>query len=324
MDYDPILIDESSGEYKYIILIHFFAVSIVAIILNLIALAIIIRKLSKGANVDMQISTMMILIDLGAAIGTFIRAIICQSPYNLLAYDKYWCRFDALFTTQLLIFSGVTIGILSFERFLLVCFNKRISVWIWVCLIFFLCSAQWSLFALNVINDRQRLVSIAVYCTVGVVEGAQLMRTIFLFNLISSYLLVMISYIGIMIFRYRQCLNQLKLNIPKELVYKECLNTVSKSLTNIFLVMLVYSGKIICVVYEVITGEMRTWLMDYIATICIACSLILNISILLYMNSSIRKSFFVLITTGKFDDSEERNIRFNRNVNRLSTTIAYY
>jgi hypothetical protein len=297
MNNSAIEIDKQQGIYKMIILIHFFVVSVSALFIDFIVLYIILRKIHRGTTIDMKLSAIVIVLDIGAAIGTFIRAIICQDPYNLLVYSSDWCKFDVLFTTQLLLFSGVSIGVLSVERLLLVCYNKKIAVWIWITVILAMCSVQYCLFAINVFKDRQKMVNIAVYCTVGVSDGAEAMRLIFLFNLISSYVMVIFSYLSIMIFRYKQSFDQLNMNIPKDQVIRECLNTIWKSLINVLLFILVYFFKVYSLCYEIATGNMRTWLMDYMATIFISCSLILNTSVLLYMNNDIRKDLIKLFTT---------------------------
>ncbi|KXN65231.1 hypothetical protein CONCODRAFT_13257 [Conidiobolus coronatus NRRL 28638] len=101
MENIAIEIDNQQGVYKTVILAHFFIVSIVAISVNLVLLGIIIRKIYRGTTVDLKISALVMILDFGAAIGTFIRAIICQDPKNLLVYDPGWCKFDTIFTTQL-------------------------------------------------------------------------------------------------------------------------------------------------------------------------------------------------------------------------------
>jgi hypothetical protein len=140
------------------------------------------------------------------------------------------------------------------------------------------------------------IVKIGVYCTITPKSAGYFLYLIITVAFIISVIAVLISYIGIMIFKYKQCMNQLNLNVPKEQVYRECRSTLSKSLLYISLYILIFSGKLYSIAFEMITGQKRTILMDTIATCLIACSSFINAIILLYMNQKVRNLFLEFVS----------------------------
>jgi hypothetical protein len=102
-----------------------------------------------------------------------------------------------------------------------------------------------------------------------------------------------------MAFKIKQCLNQIQLNVPKEKVYKELRSTLVKSLINIFIYYLVFSGKVFVYIYEATTGKKRGIEADIASNLLISYTSIANALILLYMNTEVRKNLFERLKSAK-------------------------
>jgi hypothetical protein len=55
--------------------------------------------------------------------------------------------------------------------------------------------------------------------------------------------------------------------------------------------MLIYSGRIYCWFYQIITGEPRTWTMDYVSNIQVSTCVVVNCLTILYMNKEVNTDF---------------------------------
>ncbi|KXN68597.1 hypothetical protein CONCODRAFT_9117 [Conidiobolus coronatus NRRL 28638] len=276
------------------VLIHFGICSILGLLLNLMLLTILVKKLKKNAHVDIKLCTFVTVMDISVCCCLLFRAIFAKYPYNILEAHSNWCKFDLLTGTQVLLYSGYSLGIMSLERFLLICYNIKFSFIYWIIVICLTCIPQFAMVCVVVAKNLQIMVKIKVYCSffpkgMGVI--VYIWATVMFFIAFSS---VIISYLGIMIVKYKQCLNQLNLNVPRDKVLKECRSTLFKSLLYIVLYILIFSGKIYCLVFELITGQKRTIVMDLISTMLISCSSLVNALIVFYMNSEVRESFLKL------------------------------
>ncbi|KXN74423.1 hypothetical protein CONCODRAFT_2431 [Conidiobolus coronatus NRRL 28638] len=134
-----------------------------------------------------------------------------------------------------------------------------------------------------------------VNCTMMPV-GVGYIYSIFTFCMFfSSFASVIISYCGIMIVKYRQCLNQINMNIPKDQVYSECRTTIIKSFVYILLYLGVFMSKFLLVIWELALGRKRTIGMDAASNCTGALSVVANALVLLYINNEVRLSFTRLL-----------------------------
>ncbi|KXN64723.1 family A G protein-coupled receptor-like protein [Conidiobolus coronatus NRRL 28638] len=266
------------------------ACGVLGLILNSIVIWVLMRKL-KRSNTDIQICKFVAISDTLVSCGLLFRSIFTVYPYNILQVHPNWCKFDALITNQGINCSGIILGIMSIERFLLICYNIKLSIKFWLVLLISIIILCFSLLIVCIINDKQFLTQLEVSCSVKSIGGCYygfLGTTIFFF---AAFTTVVISYVGIMLFKVKQCLNQLNLNIPKDRVYLELRSTLLKSLSYILLYITVFSGKFYTLSYIIITGQNRTLAMDIWQQSLISWSPIANAVILLYMNNEVREAF---------------------------------
>ncbi|KXN73532.1 hypothetical protein CONCODRAFT_3491 [Conidiobolus coronatus NRRL 28638] len=234
-----------------------------------------------------------------AALGTLFRAIFTIVPYNILEVHPKWCMFDMITTSQLLMFSGFTLGVMSVERFLLVCFNTSLPFYFWLVLISLNIIPECCLVIACAVLNLFTITKLNMYCSVVPKEVGYVTMMVATVSFYVSFVCVVVSYMGIMIFKYKNCMNQINLNVPKKQVYKECFSTLTKSFINAGLYMVVYLGKIYCLAFELSTGKPRTIVMDAVSTCLIASSTTTNATTLLYMNQEIKEDFFNLISNLK-------------------------
>jgi hypothetical protein len=289
---ENLVIDE---ELRTGILIHQFICAVLGLLINTPILFILVKKLAKKSHVDTKLCAMVTVADILTCLFIIFRAIFAKFPYNIFEVHHAWCTFDMLTTAQLPIFSSYFLAIMSIERFLLICFNIHLSIYVWYIFLAIGILPYFISLCISAYYGLAALTSIKVYCTLIIQGPAQV--TLILINILFylSLFLVLFSYIGIMIMKCKQCLNQLNLNMPKEQVYRECRSTVFKSFLYIALYLLIFSGKIYSFAYMIITGKPRTMLMDIMATCLITFSSFVNAVILLYMNQDVRKSFMELL-----------------------------
>jgi hypothetical protein len=276
-------------------LIDFAICGIIGFILNFLVLCVLISKLRKpGAHTDIKICTFVASTDLLASIGILFRSIFTKFPYNIIKVHPNWCRFDGLISV-ILNCSGYTLGVMSAERFLLICFNIQLSIWLWLMLIFGIYLLMIALTISSMVYNLQILTSTQVSCIYsasGVGYYGFLFSTILF---VVSFIAVIVSYFGIIITKSKQCLNQINLNVPKEKVYKELRSTLFKSLINIALYLVCFSGKLYGLLYTLITGLRRPMKVEIFCQSIICWSATVNALILLYMNTEVRKSLITML-----------------------------
>ncbi|KXN65695.1 family A G protein-coupled receptor-like protein [Conidiobolus coronatus NRRL 28638] len=266
------------------------------VIINSLVLWVLFRKVRKGgAHEDIKICAFVAVTDLLVSIGLLFRAIFSQVPYNILKYHPNWCKFDLLTSGVLLLVSGYSLGVMSWERFILICFNKKLSIYVWFGLIFALWTPQFVLICFSASENLQFFTRIETSCSLLPVRVAYYSFAYALSMFFISFFSVVFCYFCIMITKFRQCLNQLNLNVPKDRVYSEFRSTLVKSIINILLFIGVYAGKMYTGLYEISTEKKRTLLMDFVSQNLLQYSAIVNSLILLYMNVEVRKSFFELL-----------------------------
>jgi hypothetical protein len=276
-------------------LINFGICGLIGFILNSLVLCVLVKKLKKhGAHTDIKICTFVASTDLLAAIGILFRSIFAKFPYNIIKVHPNWCKFDGIITF-ILNCSGYTLGVMSAERFLLICFNIQLSIWFWLILIFSIYLLMAILVTISIANDLQILTSTQVNCIYIAANIGYYSYILTTMLLVVSLIVVLVSYFGIIVTKSKQCLNQINLNVPKETVYKELRSTLIKSLINIALYLACFSGKLYGLLYNLITGLKRPVMVDVVGQSMICWSAAVNSIILLYMNTEIRNSLIAML-----------------------------
>ncbi|KXN64765.1 hypothetical protein CONCODRAFT_13965 [Conidiobolus coronatus NRRL 28638] len=145
-------------------LIDFGVCGLTGLILNSLVLCILVSKLKKrGAHTDVKISTFVASTDLLASMGILFRSIFTKFPYNVIKVHPGWCKFDGLITI-ILYCSGYTLGVMSVERYLLICFNIKVSIWFWLIVIISIYLVMIILTILSIASNLQVLTSTQVSC----------------------------------------------------------------------------------------------------------------------------------------------------------------
>jgi hypothetical protein len=282
------------------ILINYAICGVLGICLNASILVILIPKVRKsGAHADTKICLFIAIVDTIISFGMLFRSIFLKYPYNLIKYHDSWCKADVLIMAQLLLCSGYSLAVMAIERCSLVCFNIKLSAYFWFGLLASLWIVQLSFASVCAYYNYNMLTRTETYCTFSVFGACKPTYFVSLSLFYISFFSISICYFGIMAFKIKQCLNQIQLNVPKEKVYSELRSTLAKSLINILIYYLVFSGKVFIYTYETITGKKRTLEIDIVSHLLVSYTSVANASTLLYMNSEIRKNLFTMLKNAK-------------------------
>jgi hypothetical protein len=230
-----------------------------------------------------------------ASFGLLFRAIFTQIPYNILKAHYSWCSYDTFLNSFMLLFSGCSLSVLSVQRMLLVVFNIQMNIWFWLVIVIILIIILWGQLIYLIYCNNIQISIIGVFCVVKNSPMAKLFYLTVLVYTISAYLITIISYLSIIVFSCNQCLNQLNLNIDKQIVYRECRGIIFRSLLFLIPYMLIYSGRIYTWIYEYSTGKPRTWTMEYVSTIQVSTCVVVNCLTILYMHKEVKNDFIKLL-----------------------------
>ncbi|KXN64877.1 hypothetical protein CONCODRAFT_13761 [Conidiobolus coronatus NRRL 28638] len=203
-------------------LINFGICGIFGFIINVLILTVLWKKIKKGkVHTDVKICTVVSFVDVLVSLGLIFRAIFVKYPYNILKYNPNWCKFETVTVTVLVNCSGYILGVMSIERFLLVCWNIQLPMVFWYILIVLVIATAQLFTIASVIADLQVLTITEVSCTVKVENLGYYCYFVSTTLFFISFFIVLLSYFSIMVVKAKQCLNQINLNIPKDTVYAE-------------------------------------------------------------------------------------------------------
>lgn len=174
---------------------------------------------------------------------------------------------------------------------LLVAFKISFSLYFWLFWIIFLYSLLFVQAIYQSIIGNATVSPIQLFCIFKLNNASKPFYYTLIACSILTYSITVASYIILIIFCSRQCLKQLKFNVPKVIVFKETRKIILKSLLFLIPYMIMYSGKIYVWIYEWSTGTRRTWSMEYKATMLSAMTVIVNCLTVLYMNEKIKADF---------------------------------
>jgi hypothetical protein len=289
-------LDESKEYYILILRYVFLVCSILGLLFSSLLIYLLAKRAKIRMHTDIILTIISVFVDSIASGGLLFRSIFTAYPYNILSVHFGWCAYDHIVNSFILLYSGYIISILSLERMLLIVFNIKISIYFWLFLVISLYLIPAIQLVYSVVINSFVLSPLTLNCiTLSSPSTKPLLTTVFIFGL-TTYLITIISYAFIIAFSYKQCLNQLSLNIEKDVVFRQCRVIIIKSLLYLIPYMLMYSGKIYCYFYEISTGLRRTWIMEYVATLLSALSPIVNCLTVLYMNKQVNKDFIDFIS----------------------------
>jgi hypothetical protein len=297
---DPKISNDSTEVYIGALRIVYLICAIGGLIFTNIILFILIKMLRKNRHSDIILTILAASIDCVASGGFLFRAIFTRIPYNILIVHYRWCVYDNLVNNLFTTYSGYVLSILSIQRMLLIVFNIRINIIIWILIAAVLCLFSWI---------QALIQSIRGFATLSLVKTLCLTKTSdpssksFYYTLLTctvlTYSITVISYLTIIAFSVKQCLKQLELNLDKHKVYKECRTIILKSLLFLLPYMTIYFSRMFCWFYELSTGKPRTWKMEYISMALYSSSVIVNCLTVLYMNKEVNREFVNLVVTLK-------------------------
>jgi hypothetical protein len=271
--------------------IIYFVLSISGILFTTILLLILGKKLKKNKHSDIILTVLTVFVDAVSSGGLLFRAVFTQFPYNLLKEHYGWCAYDNLINNFSLTYSGYILGVLSAQRMLLIVFNIRVSIYIWLAIAGALYFSMTIQIVYHIIEGNVSLSLIEVFC---LIKGTQASKAIYMTMIVcglATYIITIISYLVIIVFSCKQCLKQLTMNLDKATVYRECRTIIFKSLLFLIPYMTIYFGRIYCWLYEMILGKARTFSMEYTAIILQSTSVIVNCLTILYMHKEVNKDF---------------------------------
>jgi hypothetical protein len=285
-----------SKEYYISILRYVFLVcSIGGLIFSSLLIYLLVKRAKAKIHSDIVLTIISVLVDSIASGGLLFRSIFTVYPYNMLSAHLSWCAYDYIVHTFILVYSGYIISVLSLERMLLIVFNVKVPIYFWLLLSLSLYLIPAIQVVYNYAVNNFGLSPLTLNCiTISSPNSKPLLQTLLILGII-TYFTTILSYLSIIIFSCKQCLNQLNLNMEKAVIFKQCRMIIFKSLFFLIPYMVMYSGKIYCWFYEISTGLKRTWDMEYIATLLSALTVIINCLTVLYMNKQVNKDFVDLI-----------------------------
>jgi hypothetical protein len=290
-----------SDELRQGISVEYMLVALIGGTLNILIFTALFEKFKKSSHTDFKLAMVVVATDIFVSSGLFVRSVIGLLPYHLLEISKEWCTFDFLYTAQLLVFSGYALAVMSLERFFLICLGIHLSFYFWFAIILLSWIPQ-TIYVISAAAIQDNFVLVGRTKTACTVSSAGIGYGLFIFILtlfFGSFGCVIFSYLGIMVIKVKQTLNQLKMNVPKDQVYGDLRSTVIKSIVYISVFIAVFSGKMFIVVYELFIGKKRTIEMDAISNCLVSCSVIANPLVLLYMHSDARESFVAFMKSLK-------------------------
>jgi hypothetical protein len=273
----------------------YFILSTAGLLFTSTLLIVLGKRIKKSRHSDVILTIIAVSVDCIASGGLLFRAIFSKFPYNIFQTHYNWCGYDVLVNNFTLTYSGYVLSILSIQRMLLIVFNIKFSIYIWLTFVVILYLVPWTQMLYHVIEHNIALSVIEDFCIVLNLPDSQIFYFSILVITMTTCILTVISYIGIIIFLCRQCLKQLSLNLDKSIVYKECRAVIFKSLFFLIPYMLIYSGRMYCWFYELITGNKRTRTMEYTSIVLLSTCVIVNCLTILYMHKEIKNDFVKLV-----------------------------
>jgi hypothetical protein len=298
-----IAIFNNSQPFATIFSIQGVILSIIGLVLTLPVLWIISRSNWKRLHPDLFMSSILCFNNTCISIGLFFTSIFILAGDNMIVYNDYLCDIQLIVMVIPLVINSYLIGLISIERCLLIVFNIKLDKSVYIVLSFFLITIPTGFGIWGLTNGHSSVSISGVYSTSPPAKSSRFYVLLcYLILGLLSMASVTISYSIIVIFRFKQLSrNQRELNVAKKQVVREKLTIIFKSAL-IFLVFLsVHFGKIYMFLIELVFKVPRTFMIDAVSENLIVYSVISDVLLLLFMDTVIRKKFFILLRIKKPD-----------------------
>jgi hypothetical protein len=299
-----ITIFNKSQPFATIFSIQGVILSIVGLVLTLPVLWIICRSNWKKLHPDLFMSSILCINNTCISIGVFFTSIFILAGHNMIVYNEYLSDTQYMMMNIPLIINSYLIGLISIERCLLIVFNVKLDKLVYILLTIILSIIPIGISIWGLVNGHSTISISGVYATFPPSKSSRFY--VFLTYLILGLLSiasVTISYGIIVIFRFRQLSrNQRELNIAKKQVVQEKLTIIFKSALILLVFLSVHFGKIYMFFIDIVLNIRRTFMIDAVSENLIIYSVISDVLLLLFMDTVIRKKFFILLRIKKPDN----------------------
>ncbi|KXN68710.1 hypothetical protein CONCODRAFT_8966 [Conidiobolus coronatus NRRL 28638] len=263
-------------------------------VLTVPVICILLKSNLRKLHSDLVMIGILCFNNLIISISLFFTSIFILCGYNAIVYNDYLCDTQLIVFTNPLLINSYIVGLISFERCLLIVYNIKLSNSIYIIITLILFAIPTGV-AIRNLTVAHYLVSVSgVYPTTSpeMTTKFPVLAVLLCLGLISM-VVVIASYINILIFRISHLnQNRQNLNISKEEIFQEKLRIVLKSLLILFVFIFNHSGKLWMFYSDVVLKTPRAFLVDAITQNLIIYSSITDVTLLLVMNVEIRKKFW--------------------------------
>ncbi|KXN64737.1 hypothetical protein CONCODRAFT_14018 [Conidiobolus coronatus NRRL 28638] len=263
-------------------------------VLTVPVICIVLKSNLRKLHSDLVMGGILSFNNLIISISLFFTSIFILCGYNAIVYNDYLCDTQLVTFAIPLLINSYIIGLISFERCLLVVYNIKLSNLVYIIITFILFAVPMVNAFRGLLMDHY-LVSVAgVFATPSPAMSTKFPALALYLGLgLLSMVVVITSYINILIFRISHLnQNRQNLNISKEEILRQKLRIIFKSLLILFAFIFNHSGKLWMFFADVVLKMPRTFLLEAITENLIIYSTITDVTLLLVMNIEIRKKFW--------------------------------
>jgi hypothetical protein len=292
-----IVIFNNSQPFATIFSIQGVILSIAALALTLPVLWIVYKSNWKKLHSDLFMNSILCFNNMLISIGLFFTSIFILAGKPMIIYNEYLCDTQLIVMVIPLIINSYLIGLISIERCLLIVFNIKLDISVYIILSIFLIIVPIG-FVIWGLTTVHSTVSISGVYATSQPEGSSRFYVLLFYLILGllSITSVSISYTIIVIFRFRQLSrNQRELNISKQQVIQEKFSIIFKAVLIYLVFLSIHFGKIYMFFIDIVLNIPRTFIIDAISENLIIYSVISDVLLLLYMDTGIRKKFFILL-----------------------------
>ncbi|KXN66433.1 hypothetical protein CONCODRAFT_11723 [Conidiobolus coronatus NRRL 28638] len=271
--------------YNYILDSIGLALAIPGLILSVSVLRVLLTRRWAGMNIDLKLIIFTLIFDIISCLESGLNCFfnMINFKYNL---SMWWsCNLAATICLIGFITSINLVGIIAFERCLLICYHKTIKdhyYWIFlggcitmnaVCI-----TIGWTYNGFTILPA-------SMYCMFNVATtGGKVCSLLTLFSALISMSVVFAGYIQIALKRANQSKrDQLELGMKADKVNRNVRSTIAKSMIIVLVCCMNNGPYCILVIISLINNDFLTPLIDCISASCLMLNLCLNTIIVLHM-----------------------------------------
>ncbi|KXN68000.1 hypothetical protein CONCODRAFT_9858 [Conidiobolus coronatus NRRL 28638] len=211
---------------------------------------------------------------------------------TVLALNKWYCSINDIFYVGCLFLSIWYVGLMSFERGLLIIHGISLPSKVWITIMMLELAFFLTINFICVARDDIKLVALGVYCMAAPEKafGKVILYSYFTLMLL-SVLATIYSYIGIAIVLRKRALDlYYSLNIDKDIALKRANRTIFKVLALLASYLVLNGIEIINIATEIITEVDRSPIADFTSICLLNINPIFNSILLITLHDSVRAS----------------------------------